>query len=396
MRTNQVGVCVVGLGLAWMVACGAATSTTQGPTPSSTSDGGGTQNGGGDGGSQSNTDGGETTTSCAEVSSVASETKRPVDIIFVVDNSGSMSEEIQAIQRNINTNFAAIIGASGLDYRVIMLSRHGSYTSYNICIEPPLSGNATCTPPPSQATYGARFFHYSTFINSNDSFDKILSTYKTTDLTGRPTGGWSTWLRAGALKVFVELTDDSPSTTSASFDAKLLALTPAMFGTATKRDYVFHSIAGFKANTPATQAWAPTDPIQTTKCASAYNTGVGYQELSQLTGGLRFPVCETSSYDVVFQAVAAGVVDGAKAQCEYAVPELPIGKELAQIYVEYTPGNGGAVQKFTKVGSAGACSSAAFYLEGGSIKLCPAACSGVQADDKAKVKVVFSCETVIG
>ena len=64
---------------------------------------------------------------------------KEVDIIFVVDNSGSMTDEIDAIRRNINDNFAAIIEASGVDYRVILLSQYGREGT-NVCIEPPLAG----------------------------------------------------------------------------------------------------------------------------------------------------------------------------------------------------------------------------------------------------------------
>ncbi|MGQ0505643.1 MAG: hypothetical protein ACT4TC_10010, partial [Myxococcaceae bacterium] len=53
---------------------------------------------------------------------------RPVDIIFVIDNSGSMTSEIQEVERNINVNFAQIIQASGVDYRVILIAKHGSAT----------------------------------------------------------------------------------------------------------------------------------------------------------------------------------------------------------------------------------------------------------------------------
>lgn len=45
-------------------------------------------------------------------------TKKPVDVIFIVDNSCSMDEEMVGIEKNINQNFAQIIAASGLDYRV--------------------------------------------------------------------------------------------------------------------------------------------------------------------------------------------------------------------------------------------------------------------------------------
>ncbi|MGB1012996.1 MAG: vWA domain-containing protein [Nannocystaceae bacterium] len=47
---------------------------------------------------------------------------KPVDIIFVIDNSESMGEEIKGVQDNINQNFAAIFEESGLDYRVIIVT----------------------------------------------------------------------------------------------------------------------------------------------------------------------------------------------------------------------------------------------------------------------------------
>src|SRR6185369_13438896 len=58
--------------------------------------------------------------SCVQVQSEAKLVKSPVDIIFVIDNSGSMSDEIQAVQDNINKNFAQIIAASNIDYHIIM------------------------------------------------------------------------------------------------------------------------------------------------------------------------------------------------------------------------------------------------------------------------------------
>lgn len=66
----------------------------------------------------------------------------PVDIIIVIDNSGSMSTEIKGVQDNINKNFAAILENSGLDYRVILVAAYGKYTSQRVCIEAPLSGIA--------------------------------------------------------------------------------------------------------------------------------------------------------------------------------------------------------------------------------------------------------------
>lgn len=79
-------------------------------------------------------------TACVGVKADVPLAKRPVDIIFAVDNSGSMTDEIVAIQNNINTGFADIIARSGLDYRVIMVAAHGNArVNQSICISSPLS-----------------------------------------------------------------------------------------------------------------------------------------------------------------------------------------------------------------------------------------------------------------
>src|SRR5262245_13950664 len=71
---------------------------------------------------------------CVATSAEAKLEKKPVDIIFIIDNSGSMTDNIAGVERNINQNFASIIGASSIDYRVIMLSEHGSADDQRICV----------------------------------------------------------------------------------------------------------------------------------------------------------------------------------------------------------------------------------------------------------------------
>jgi hypothetical protein len=73
--------------------------------------------------------------SCGLQSYEAEVVIRPVDVILIIDNSGSMTAEIKGVQDNINKNFAQIIEQSGLDYRVILLSQHGKYDpDEHVCI----------------------------------------------------------------------------------------------------------------------------------------------------------------------------------------------------------------------------------------------------------------------
>jgi hypothetical protein len=352
---------------------------------------------------------------CASQSASATLTKKPVDVIIVIDNSGSMTQEIQGVQQNINQNFATIIENSGLDYRVILVSRHGSATgAQSVCIEAPLSGIAAggCAPPPAQPVNNPpKFFHYSTEIASRNSWCKILSTFSTPDEFNVAPMGWQEWLRPDSFKTFIEITDDGVgctyngktysdantvaggTTVAPKFDADLLALSPAQFGDLNQRNYAFYSIVALAFNTPATKPYAPTDPVTAGKCPTAANPGTGHQALSVLTGALRFPICDTTSYDVLFQAIAEGVIQGAKVVCDFPVPDAPPGKtiDLTTVEVAYTPGGMGAVSTFAQVKDHASCAPSSFYIDSGTIHLCPETCGVVQLDPSAKIDVLFGC-----
>ncbi len=332
---------------------------------------------------------------------------RPVDIIFVVDNSGSMTDEIVAVQNNINQSFAQIIDQSGLDYRVIMLSKHGkASTDQSICVSQPLSGNAQCVNPTTCPTNGPRFFHYSTEIGSRDSFEKIIATWDQTDGCGKAPGGWRHWLRNDSVKVFIEITDDQPRTSwpfngmnASQFDTALRAKSPLHFGTAQQRNYIFHSIVGLKENSPTVEPWLPTQPLVTAQCTGnggrVENAGTEYQKVSQWTGGLRFPICQYQSFDAIFEAVAEGVIAGAQMSCAFQAPPVPADSSLQNAYLELIPTNGGATVPLLQVASESACTSNSFYVVGTQIHLCEAACTLWRDDPTALLDVLYTCQSQV-
>jgi len=335
---------------------------------------------------------------CERISAEAKMVVKPVDIIFVIDNSGSMSNEIKGVENNINTNFIDIIQKSGIDYRVIMLAAHGSSSSYQICVDKPLSGNASCSPPPSKPVNNPpHFYHFNYPIYSTDSLTKIISSYNMADPSGQAPGGWSEWLRPDAVKVFIEITDDNAYTTPESFESSLFALKPNNFGSPAMRNYIFHTIAGLSNNSPSTEPWQPEDPMVTGTCSGAVNPGSQYQKLSRLTGGLRFPVCNAAGFDSVFQEVALGVIRGAQVKCEFEIPEAPDGKiyDLTAIEVLYTPSTVAEPELFELASGIASCHDTGFYLTETSVVLCPQSCARVQGDVEAKVEVGISCVTQI-
>jgi hypothetical protein len=352
--------------------------------------------------------------------------KQPVDIIVLLDNSGSMDDEAAAVEANINVNFASVLANSGVDYRVILISRHrrepraeSGESSTSICVQTPLSGLANCDNA-AEPVFSERFFQYSTKVESHDSFDIALDTYlppfansdREEKFDHAPLG-WSAWLRPDAKKVFLEVTDDDELLTdendddiadneeisATEFITRLTTLAPQHFGSDPLHpNFVFHSIVGLAEKDPATAAYLPEEALQAGKCTGndgdVTNSGETYQELSRLTGGLRFPLCQFDAYDVVFQRIAEDVVLTRGVACDFPIPAPPRGLELDlnNIAISYLSSGGNAAQ-FGQAPTADDCQADAFYVDGSRLNLCPTTCSRVNSDPLAAVTVLFTCES---
>ncbi len=345
---------------------------------------------------------------CATASATPTLIKEPVDIILVLDNSGSMADELDAVEKNINLNFATILQQSGVDYRVILISRHrrdvraaSGESSTSICVSAPLSGLAVCPGP--KPVNSERFYQYSIKIESTDSFDQILATYGMRDAKFDLTQiGWSEWLRPGAKKVFLEMTDDNAVLPVDTFVQKLAQLAPAQFGSDPAHPtFVWHSIIGIQEKAPPATPYQPDEPIQTATCKgggdTVANAGLFYQDLSKRTGGLRFPICEFASYDTVFKTIANDVVVKSQLACDFDIPTPSDGKELdlTKVAVAYTKAGMGEPIQFGQAPTSAACQPNAFYIASNHIYLCPDTCQTVKADNSAKVDVLFTCQSTI-
>lgn len=334
-------------------------SGTSGASGTSGSSGFGTS-----GSSGTDTDGGE---SCA---AIAAETKKAaVDIIFVIDDSGSMNEEMNQIRTNVNT-FASKIGTSGLDYTVTFIVRRGTNSGSNqICVPAPLAGAACADNPPL-------FHHVDQDVQSTDSFRLILSTYETS---------WKSYIRQDATKVFIEVTDDRSDMAYTAFDTQLLAKLPAgVFGTATARNYIFHSII----SKPAGDA-IPSNKV----CSGAAGPSVDYQMLSQLTGGIVDEVCKTD-YSGVLNNIAKGITD--KLGCTLTYPTSD-ASDPTKVAVTFTP-KGAAAQTLTQVTDESKCASIpnGWYYDNAAaptkIILCPSTCQTANASPEAKLQALVGCK----
>jgi len=246
-----------------------------------------------------------------------------LDIVVVVDNSGSMGLEIATLQDELYDHLVGPQIASGVDVRVVVVSKFGDLPSESMCFEAPLSSIPVggCGSPPALPGNTDLFKHYSVEIGSHTAWCQLIDTFDGTvpDEFGLAPGGWVDWLREGSLKLVLMVTDDRvvcgsyddgnsvPGGTSAaaSIDMDLLALSPLHFGTSSNRTYVVHCLVGVDS----LGVLPPTSPVSAVKCFSAMDPGTGHQAMSVLTEGLRFPSCSTTEYDGFLEAVSRATAD---------------------------------------------------------------------------------------
>jgi hypothetical protein len=353
---------------------------------------------------------------CFADSEQATLTKLPVDIILAIDTSSSMGGESDAVRDNISVNLADVLEANDLDYRVILLGDYptdtqnaeGTGANNNdkrfICISTPLSGeDCTCTDGVSCTLVGggalvapqmtARFKQYDVLVDSNDGLRRILNDYAAEDEQGNP--GWGSYLRAGAQKVIIFISDDEAEGEPDTFDefnTALVALNPD-FGTMAEPAYKYHAILGMGENDPVGDPWLPADGLVATQCTpGSENDGTLHQSIAIATGGLRFPLCDNDNFDVIFSQIAADVVSGSTLGCSFT-PQPPAEGELDfdRVVVYYTEGGADQPVKFDRVDEAN-CAPESYFVDGTDVVLCPTACDVVQADPEGELSVHVACE----
>jgi len=313
-------------------------------------------------------------TGCA---SGQSEARRvPVDLIFAIDQSESMDGEIAQVKKNIN-KLTDLLGATKLDYRVVMIARPGPDT-FGVCIPPPLGAEGCGDNLP-------RFKRSAQVVMSNDALALYLKTYDSTD----PLLNWSKYIRVDSFKAFVPITDDNatqppPAPYWQTFDREILKRGSGTFGKATDRNYAFFPIIGATS----------LDPTQ--KCSTeVISVGEEYQGLVKLTGGTHFPVCATD-YGPIFTAMAQEIAG--RVLCTLPIPANPKGEVIdpARVNVSYTPSAGGAPKDLVQ-DSSKACNEGAngwqYNADKTKILLCGDACKVLRDDPGTRVDVVFGCKT---
>ena len=302
---------------------------------------------------------------CAEVTAVAEETSVPADIIWIIDSSESMNDEIDEVRSNINA-FASTIGASGIDFRVILIAsprdiRRIFFPSYwGVCVPPPLSAADRCPDVDNPGVY----LHVREDVYSTDSLEILIDSYS----------DYRSFLRPSAKLHIVEVSDDESYRGTSWFWREVGELPPPGFGD----DFTFHSL------------------VQTPGDTCGDGDGDTYISLSETTGGVVASLCD-EDWEPIFDVLQEEVIEGSALPCHYAPPDVGEFQvvDLTEVNVYYTP-TGGERTVLFYVDDADACGDAlAWYYDNPSaptgINLCPAVCgSGIDGE----IEVAFGCDTI--
>lgn len=183
---------------------------------------------------------------------------RPVDIVWAIDQSGSMGGEIAMVRNNMNA-FAGYISKAKADYRVTLVaSRYADSDNNQICIPTPLAG-PNCADAP-------RFKQINQHVDSHDALARLM----------QHIGAIEGFMRPTSVRHFVVVTDDKAKQINWVAFHAFLKSRPG-YG-----DYVFHSIVGLKDE----------------GCVA--DEGKDYVALSLATGGLKYHICN-ANWSALFQ-----------------------------------------------------------------------------------------------
>ncbi len=140
---------------------------------------------------------------CAETYLVGTDTSaRPIDIVWMIDSSGSMGEEIATVESEINA-FASALDAAGGDNRLHLIADRGTDT-FEMCVLPPLGG-VGCT------DNAPRFRQYDTnggsesMVHSSNALGRAIQQYG---------AGWGPNLQPNSFVAFIVTTDDDGDDTN--------------------------------------------------------------------------------------------------------------------------------------------------------------------------------------
>jgi hypothetical protein len=299
---------------------------------------------------------------CAGIRNDAPPASGGVDIVFLIDTSGSMIHAATQVQMNI-ANFVQQFEGSGADTRVVMITGMD-----------PAAGT-----PLAQQPNKYRFI--SAGVDSGALFTVALGLFP----------AYEDFLRPSAATQFVMITDDNDAVPPPIFKDEMQKLLGG-------REFTQHAIAsedvmGLPCISEA-QLWNPlcTAPIPAVCAATAI--GTTYYSLADDTGGQKLSICK-ADWSGVFEELKVAVIAAVPLPCSYPLSEASTNKfDPDEVQVVYTPADG-EDEQFPRADAFEKCGKkVGWYYDDpaapSTINLCPTACETVA--NGGSMDIAFGCK----
>lgn len=302
------------------------------------------------------------------------------DLIIVLDNSGSMADEIGQVRDNLN-GLAAALSDSDVESHVVMISAALDTTAWlGVCIPAPL-GSGSCPDDHNPPGY----FHVTEHVL--DSEPPIVTDIfvQSTALLDHLMYSFSQYrhvLRDGVSKNIVVITDHDSVLGAEYFTAWMDRQREFR-----ANRWRLHAVVCLDDSCAEPGVWA------------GRRVGTVYRDLAEQTGGVAVQITG-SSFGQIFDMLASDIVDSATPlPCDWGIPTAPDGRTLDpdQVNVRFT-GPDGSEQTILGLREASDCelTGGGWYYDDPQqptrIAVCEQTCRVIALQTEAKVEIEFGCE----
>lgn len=301
------------------------------------------------------TDPPESDADCGKVTQMAEGKLAPADIVWIIDGSASMVDELLAVQENI-THFASTINTAGVDHHVVMLAPGDAAAGTPLAMDP------------------AHYLWVLAPVDSNNALTLLLAQYP----------DYAAFLRPEAALHFIVVTDDESHMAADEFRSQM--------GRLVNKPFFFHAIASEDVNGLGCIG-ACGLPI----VCGAFAPGRQYYALADATGGEKISIC-TADWSMVFEPLQKAVIEAAPLPCEYEIPAPPSGSALDpdRVNIEVVTSSAQARTLPRAAGKDACGTEIAWYYDDpeapSRISMCPSACDAISGGGSVQIKL--GCETV--
>ena len=216
--------------------------------------------------------------------------KGSLDLVIVVDTSGSMYFELKDVVAWL-TQLELALRDKGVDFQLLVVADQRVLNR----------GQR------QRREVDAGFIQVP--VGSRDALDTLITAAKEGS-----TPRWHQLLRAGATKHLIIVTDDEArDPRGLPYLEPLVKAAEGSLGSVAAPAFTLHLLGGF-ASIPE-GVLTPEQPLSSNLCPDGVAAGLGYQHLAQATGGLRAPLCQPAAHKALTAALVDWPLSGGTTSC---------------------------------------------------------------------------------